>query len=118
MGNTQTVNYDPVKPLGPSGQYGSLYRRRPEFSDRRIDSKIGLAPASFRVRQLWLPVGAMAIDKLFDTNSNSADPGPPKIQALVELQRLGVDLIGDVGRCWHGGGAGQLSEITRTAPRS
>jgi hypothetical protein len=41
----------------------------------------------------------VSVDELLDTYTDTADSGPSDAEALVELQRLRVNLVGDVGGC-------------------
>jgi hypothetical protein len=40
---------NPMQRLSTAGEYGSLNRPWPEFSDRRVYSKISFAPSSFGI---------------------------------------------------------------------
>ena len=96
--------------LPTAGEHGSLNCSWPEFSDRRIDCKIGFSPSSLWVGQL-LPIDTMPVNELFDPNSDTPDPCALHAEPLVELERLRVDLDRDIGRRRKGGGASQLGEV-------
>ena len=73
MGNP-SVNYRTrVVGLETARQHGSLNRRRAEFSDRRIYSKISFSPAALWVGQLWLPVDTVPIHELLNPNPDTPD---------------------------------------------